>query len=211
MPATIENLSGRSFGDYTVIGLCGKSLPKTGKVVNYVLWTCQCKCGRLFYKRRFELFSRRFVCGTHKSMYASESSQAYQAYHDARQRCINPRHSEYHNYGARGIRFLWKEYDQFWIELGPTWKAGLELDRRDVNSNYGPGLCRWITHKEQCRNKRATARYEVNGQVVPVASLAEEHGIPYDTLRWRLLIAKWPYETAVTRPARPLPPRTRSR
>lgn len=206
MGPSVENLIGRSFGDYTVIAKLGKIVPRTGLHSNGILWTCRCKCGRIFYKRRFELLHKNVRCGSHRSQYAGESRQAYQAYHDAKRRCENPDSSEFHNYGARGIRFLWTKYDDFWKELGPTWVEGLELDRIDTNSNYGPNLCRWATHKEQCRNKRATARYSVNGKIVAVAELAETHGIPYDTLRWRLLIAKWPYKKAVTAPVRVLRP-----
>lgn len=38
--------------------------------------------------------------------------------------------------------------------MGPTWKHGLELDRKDCNGNYSLKNCRWVTHSVQVINQR---------------------------------------------------------
>jgi hypothetical protein len=79
----------------------------------------------------------------------------YQAYYNAKNRCENPDpdRKEFKNYGARGIRFLFTSFDQFYTELGPR-PEGTTLDRIDNDGNYEPGNVRWATRDEQEQNKR---------------------------------------------------------
>jgi hypothetical protein len=63
-----------------------------------------------------------------------------------RQRCTLPSNRAWKNYGARGIRICseWaRSFAAFWVDMGPTWAPGLELDRSDNNGNYEPGNCQW--------------------------------------------------------------------
>lgn len=74
-----------------------------------------------------------------------------------RQRCSNAKNSEYKNYGARGILVCsrWaNSFLAFWQDMGPTWKPGLELDRRNNNGNYDLGNCRWTDSRTQKLNRR---------------------------------------------------------
>lgn len=84
-------------------------------------------------------------------------SRLYNIWQGIRQRCNNPNDREYKWYGARGI-----ELDNDWLEFKPfyNWainngyKDNLTIDRIDVNGNYEPLNCRWVTQKEQNRNTR---------------------------------------------------------
>jgi hypothetical protein len=76
------------------------------------------------------------------------------AYTRAKQRCINPNHHKWKDYGGRGIKFLFTSFDQFYKELGPR-PQGKSLDRFPNNDgNYEPGNVRWATRSEQELNKR---------------------------------------------------------
>jgi hypothetical protein len=77
----------------------------------------------------------------------------YNAFREARTRCSNPRVRCYKNYGARGIKFLFTDFEQFFRELGPR-PEGMSLDRKDNDGNYEPGNVHWPTSIEQARNKR---------------------------------------------------------
>ena len=74
-------------------------------------------------------------------------------------RCENPQHPAFHNYGGRGIRVCarWHDVGPF-IEdierlIGPR-PEGMTLDRADNDGNYEPGNVRWATKSEQTRNQR---------------------------------------------------------
>lgn len=73
-------------------------------------------------------------------------------------RCFDKGHERYESYGGRGITvyFDWigpGGFVQFLKDMGER-PMGKTLDRKDVNGNYGPDNCRWVTAKQQNKNKR---------------------------------------------------------
>ncbi len=73
------------------------------------------------------------------------------------QRCTNPNHEKYADYGGRGIIVCehWRVFENFYADMGDR-PPGMSLDRKTANGNYEPGNCRWATTREQSRNKRST-------------------------------------------------------
>lgn len=88
----------------------------------------------------------------------------YTAWCDARKRCYRKQNSHYHLYGGRGIKMHleWKDsFDAFFRDMGACPK-GMTLDRIDVNGDYEPKNCRWISMSEQSRNtRRSVATWEI--------------------------------------------------
>jgi hypothetical protein len=76
----------------------------------------------------------------------------YHIYNGAKSRCSNPKHIAYKYYGGRGIKFKFKNFEQFFAELGPRLK-GKTLDRINNNGNYEPGNVKWSTRAEQSSNR----------------------------------------------------------
>lgn len=76
-----------------------------------------------------------------------------------RQRCNNPNHPYYYNYGGRGITVdpRWDDFLAFLEDIGER-PDGLTLDRIDNDAGYSPGNCRWATPKEQRANSRPARR-----------------------------------------------------
>ena len=58
--------------------------------------------------------------------------------------------------------------------LSNGYQEGLTLDRIDVNGNYEPGNCRWVTTAEQMSNKRNTRYVEYEGQKYTLSEFAKK-------------------------------------
>jgi len=76
------------------------------------------------------------------------------AYNNAKARCTNRRDKSYHNYGGRGIRFLYKSFPQFIADIGNKPSPKHSLDRIKVNGHYRVGNCQWSLGSDQQKNKR---------------------------------------------------------
>lgn len=119
-------------------------------------------------------------------------------------RCLNPRSREYKNYGARGIRVCsrWDSFANFLSDMGER-PRGLTLDRIDNNGNYEPRNCRWANYATQNRNYRRNRMIEFNGRAMCLQDWAEEIGITWTALDYR--IKTWPLDRALTQTPRPYP------
>lgn len=85
-----------------------------------------------------------------------------------KRRCYSINDKDYNYYGARGIKICdeWlKDPALFesWA-LNNGYKDGLTIDRIDVNGNYEPNNCRWITAIDNARYKSTTILIDVDGE-----------------------------------------------
>lgn len=114
-------------------------------------------------------------------------------------RCNNPNHISYKNYGGRGIKVCeeWQSFDAFktWA-IKSGYKRELTLDRIDVNGNYEPSNCRWVSRKVQAVNRRNNRIISVDGEAKTLSEWAEESGICQTTIRGRIEYG-WDVEQAV--------------
>lgn len=82
----------------------------------------------------------------------------YTVWKGMKERCSNPNSVAFKNYGGRGISVCdeWHFADAFvdWC-LANGWESGLQLDRIDVNGNYEPSNCRFVTNIKNCHNRRS--------------------------------------------------------
>lgn len=103
-------------------------------------------------------------------------------------RCKNANHADYRNYGGRGISVCnrWMDFVLFKADMGDTFDERLDIDRIDVNRNYEPGNCRWVTNHANQRNKRTNHIVTINGQTKILAEWEEATGIKANTILTRI-------------------------
>ena len=81
-----------------------------------------------------------------------------------RDRCRNPNHQAFKNYGGRGIKVCerWQhDFAAFLADVGPRPSPNHWLDRYPNNDgHYEPGNTRWATRKESAANKRPRKRID---------------------------------------------------
>ena len=88
-------------------------------------------------------------------------------------RYLNKNNSRYKDYGGRGITVCDEWLNDFtafykW-SLNNGYSENLSIDRINVNGNYCPENCRWITMKEQSNNKRNTILITINEETLNIA------------------------------------------
>ena len=134
----------------------------------------KCKCGNTFKSMTHHIKSGRTKsCGCIKKMKMSEISKThgltyhrlYKTWKSMMQRCNNQGIATYKYYGGRGITVCdeWLDVRNFIEDMYPTFKEGLTLDRIDVDGNYEPSNCRWVTTTVQGRNTRKIQKNNTSG------------------------------------------------
>lgn len=170
------------------------------KVISYYMskngkhyYKCQCVCGREIIRERWRITSSTSNRCIHERNKYSEYSKTriMQVWRDIIKRCYNPNIKNYKNYGARGITVCdeWKnDFMAFYnwaMENG--YQNNLTIDRIDVNGNYEPSNCRWITIAEQQKNKTNNHYIIYKNTKYTLSDLSKELNIPYNKLRERLI------------------------
>jgi hypothetical protein len=134
--------------------------------------------------------------------YGLSNTRVYRAWTQMHTRCKSEKSISYPRYGGRGVRVCdrWISFDAFIEDMGfpPTEKH--QLDRIAVDGNYEPSNCRWVTHKENSRNKSNNTMLSFGGKTKCVSEWAEELGMKSQTLSRRIHTSKWSIEKALTTP-----------
>lgn len=187
------DITGNRYGKLVVI-------KRVDSKPNTTYWLCKCDCGKEKIILGNSLKSGATVsCGCYQKSFIGNlrkthgdtGTKLYTAWNNMKARCYRKITREYDNYGGRGIAVCdeWiHSYETFkeWA-LNNGYSDGLTLDRINVDGNYCPENCRWITNKEQQNNKRNNVLYTYNGETKTLAEWAESLGICYKTLQKRII------------------------
>lgn len=112
-----------------------------------------------------------------------EMKKLYKTWDGMRGRCYRPNEPKYKNYGGRGITICEEWSGKTGFANFVTWsyangfEMGLTIDRIDVNGNYEPLNCRWITNQEQQNNKTNNHYITYNGETKSMTVWARLLGI----------------------------------
>jgi hypothetical protein len=131
----------------------------------------------------------------HGKSYTTE----YVIWENMNQRCLNPKHTAFHDYGGRGIKICkrWRSFANFWTDMGPRPSPSHQLDRRDNMKGYSKGNCRWVTKSVQQNNMRSNRWLELHGETLTMAQWAVRLGLRPELISNRLR-AGWSTEKALS-------------
>ena len=134
-----------------------------------------------------------------------KGTRLYRIYYNILARCYNPNANAYIHYGARGIKMCEKWLESFtnfkeW-SITNGYSDGLTIDRIDVNGDYCPENCRWVTLQEQGFNRRNNHYITIGEQTKPLDEWSKLFGVNPKTVRSRLHLG-WNIITALNTPIR---------
>jgi hypothetical protein len=135
--------------------------------------------------------------------HGSSRDPTYSKYQAMRQRCENPKHIAYVNYGGRGIKVCerWAKFENFLTDMGVCPGENYTIEKIDNSKDYSPDNCKWLLKSEQNRNTRRTISVELDGvRYQTLKDACEGVGIDYHTVRVRVFTYKWSVERALTTP-----------
>lgn len=146
---------GEKFGDLTVI--CESLTSLNGMAT---CWWCKCTCGK-----ELIVVGTRLRSGNAKSCGCTRFKRLYKHHMTGRTehniwrtmlaRCSNPNFKNYKYWGGKGIRVCerWKEFSNFYSDMGDRPSKDYSIDRIDGSKDYSPDNCKWSTRIEQNNNR----------------------------------------------------------
>ena len=204
MPNKID-LTGKIFGRLTVV--------KEGERRNSrMYWICKCKCGNTKEIGACSLRSGHTKsCGCLKKEKSAEKgknsathrmidTREYSTWSSMKSRCNNKKHTEYHNYGGRGIKICkrWNKFENFFEDMGNRPK-NRSIDRKNNEGDYYKENCRWSTRVEQANNRRTNRFLIYEGERLNFVQWQEKLKLKTGTIGDRIN-AGWSTERTIETP-----------
>lgn len=174
-------------------------------------WLCLCDCGNYVTVQGANLKNGHVKsCGCYGKNFPSHTkhgqrhTRLYKIWQRMKQRCYDANVKSYENYGRRGIAVCdeWLyNFEAFhdWA-MANGYRDDLTIDRIDVNGNYCPENCRWVSRKVQGNNKRNNHNITYKGKTQTLSQWCEELDLSYGTIWCRLYTLGWTIEKAFETP-----------
>ena len=205
-----KDLTGLTFTYLKVLEYVNSDFDKYGNKTSF--WKCQCICGKTIVLPRYDLTRKRNqscgcmrtqLIGIKSKKHGGYKTRLYHIWVGMRHRCFAPTDKYYRNYGERGITVCDEWANDFitfrdWA-LTHGYADNLTIERIDVNGNYEPQNCCWITRAEQPKNTRISKRYTYNGETKTLRDWSVALGGCPDLVKDRLKRG-WDIEDAITTP-----------
>lgn len=188
------DLTGRRFGWLTMVSEAPREYTKGGKSKR--MWNCLCDCGKTVVvndgslKRGntkscgcYRKYANKVRCNKH----GLSKSKLYSVWGSMKDRCYSKNCKQYKDYGGRGITICDEWRSDFFTfykwAVNNGYKEGLTIERKDVNGNYCPENCCWITKEEQAKNKTNCHFITYNGETRTLSEWSRELHIDRGTVR----------------------------
>lgn len=204
-----KDIIGQKFGRLTVIKL--DHIKTTYRKFYYYL--CKCECGNEYVVIKGALLNGSTrSCGCYNNEVRAEKcrqrakhnltdTRLHAIWEKMKGRCFCKTQPDYKIYGGRGITVCeeWKnDFMNFYSwAISNGYQDNLSIDRIDVNGNYEPNNCRWVSQKQQQRNRRNNRLITYNGETHCLFEWAEIYGINPKILSQRLNRDKMNFKQAI--------------
>lgn len=175
------------------------------------LWLCECDCGNKKVVVGTELKRGKVKsCGCmSRRINGLYKSRLYEIHHMMMCRCYTESTTGYEYYGGRGISVCeeWRNKENGFINfynwsIENGYSDDLTIDRIDVNGDYEPSNCRWITIQEQQNNKRNNHIISLNGEEHTISEWSRITGTNKETIEARVNRYGYTDEEALMLPIR---------
>lgn len=171
-------------------------------------WICKCDCGNILKTSKGNLHTGDTKsCGclaseVRKSMHKTHgmsNTHIYNIWGGMHQRCYDTKCEAYANYGGRGITVSkrWLSFENFYEDMGTTYKNGLTIERIDNDGIYELANCTWIPLSEQAKNRRSARILTIGGVSKSVTDWANSENINSKTIFNRLQMG-WSEERCIS-------------
>lgn len=184
--------TGQKFNFLTFEYFCGKD------DLDVARWVFRCDCGnRKVISMATVVSGSTKSCGCKRKSLISlatgkhhlSGTPTYRSWKAIKSRCFCENHTAYSRYGGRGITMFqeWRDsFDAFVRDAGMRPSMKYTIDRINNNGNYEPGNVRWITRRDQNRNKRNNVMVHLPGHGdVCLSAVSEILGINVGALQRR--------------------------
>ena len=192
----LKSYIGNKYNKLTVIDII-----KDGKKTK---WKCKCDCSNEYiYNAKDIKIGNIKSCGCINAERIKNriyDKRIYSIYHGMKDRCYNSNNPNFKNYGGRGIKICdeWKNEPKKFINWayrnGYNYKADrgeCTIDRINNDGNYEPNNCRWISMKEQAKNKRKQGgrfpqKYKIYDKELTLREIELIYGISPQLFKYRI-------------------------
>lgn len=181
------DLTGKKFNRLTVLSREENKKENSGSKSR---WLCQCECGKTTIVTGTRLRTgktkscgcfQRETTSRSNSTHKGPGTRLYNTWRSMKARCYIPTCSNYEYYGGRGIKVCseWlNNFEKFKVwALENGYKKNFTIDRIDVDKDYSPENCRWVTLQENCWNRDKRPR--------------KNNTSGYSGVQWREETQKW--------------------
>ena len=158
-------------------------------------WLCVCDCGKINIVKGQDLRNGKVKsCGCYKieqqTKHGDCNSPLYRVWTSMKNRCNCPTNKYYKQYGGKGVS-VYPQWGNDFLEfknwaLASGYCEGLTIDRIDVNGNYEPSNCRWITIQEQQFNKTTNVFIKIGEDTKTLTEWCRKFNVNISTARGRM-------------------------
>lgn len=181
------NIIGKKFNKLTVLEETDK-YNKSG----HKLFLCRCDCGGKILTSKSALQrGDNKSCGCLRgNMHGMSNTRIYKLWQDIKKRCYNENNRAYKYYGGRGIKMCeeWKnDFLSFYNwAINNEYSDELTIDRINVDGDYEPNNCRWVTNEIQANNKTSNRYFTIDNETKSLADWCNIYNKRYLTVHHRL-------------------------